>query len=441
MGFLSLCTLSAVPTRQNAQEAAKPIFSASIVASIHAVAGENLERLPDTTEYRVARRLQARLTRDWNIAFPLERIVEASAGRRSLLSRSTTVSITSKDSSVVRSVVFPLSQHAHWVRLDVYGRSLEFLPDEKQIALSLADEPLGDFPHAENATILSLEENNGLMRVKTEGVAKTGYQLDRADLGKRIARALKDQELIVALQVEQVPGKIINGTDTDFGNLELLATGKSNFAGSAHGRKENIKKGLRERMNNVLIPPGAKFSFNKNLGSMSSGGWYMGLGIFNGEDLRPVLGGGICQVATTVYRAAVMAGLPIMQKANHSLFVTYYEKDGLGLDATIFPGQQDLTFTNDTPHYMLMQSYADGDDAFVNLYGTKDGRTVELSGPYLNVNAPADLVIDDRSIRINEIAWKQRIVATDGLVTDNVLVSKYKAIPKRLKKEYAITNP
>jgi vancomycin resistance protein YoaR len=163
----------------------------------------------------------------------------------------------------------------------------------------------------------------------------------------------------------------------------------------------------------------------------------MALGIFGGEDLRPVLGGGICQVATTVYRAAVHAGLPITKRANHSLFVTYYEKYGVGLDATIYPGEQDFTFFNDSPHYLLLQAYAEGDEAVVNVYGTPDGRSVALDGPFLSSNAP-DLMIKDRPIKINEIAWKRSVTYTDGRTAEEVLLSRYKAVPKRLKAEYTL---
>jgi vancomycin resistance protein YoaR len=92
-----------------------------------------------------------------------------------------------------------------------------------------------------------------------------------------------------------------------------LSTGRSNFKGSGAGRKSNVRKALNERVNNIFVPAGAVFSFNDTLGTVSTGnGWQMALTIFDGVDLRPAPGGGICQASTTVYRAALAAGFPIM---------------------------------------------------------------------------------------------------------------------------------
>ena len=131
-----------------------------------------------------------------------------------------------------------------------------------------------------------------------------------------------------------------------------------------------------------------------------------------------------------MYRAMVNAGLPVEKRKEHSLFVVYYEKYGIGLDATIYPGQQDLTFKNDTGNYLLIQSYYDGFEATVNLYGTPDGRTVALEGPYFSANAPEHIKVKDRALKANEVAWTQKITSADGSVQENTIVSRYKVLPK-----------
>ncbi|KKW38159.1 MAG: VanW family protein [Candidatus Peribacteria bacterium GW2011_GWB1_54_5] len=159
--------------------------------------------------------------------------------------------------------------------------------------------------------------------------------------------------------------------------------------------------------------------------------------IFEGDQLKPAPGGGICQASTTVYRAIVNAGFPVVERRAHSLYVSYYKKYGVGIDATIFPGTQDLTFLNDTEQPLLIQAYDDGYEAVVNFYGTPDGRTVELQGPYFSTNAPEGMLINDRQVMKNEIVWIQRVNYADGSVKENLILSRYKELPAYVRNEYA----
>ena len=191
---------------------------------------------------------------------------------------------------------------------------------------------------------------------------------------------------------------------------------------------------MNEKLNGVLIPAGRPFSFNNMLGGpvLQSTGWSMALGIFEGENLRPVPGGGICQASTTLYRAILQAGLPVHERRAHSLYVTYYKAHGVGIDATIFPGNQDLVFTNDTSAPILLHSFTDGDDATAELYGISDGRTVELAGPYFQQNAPEGL-----TVRSREIAWLQQIHTAGGQTITNTVLSRYKTLPRALHAEFS----
>ena len=144
-------------------------------------------------------------------------------------------------------------------------------------------------------------------------------------------------------------------------------------------------------------------------------------------ELRPTPGGGICQVSTTLYRAILFGGFPVLQRRSHSLYVTYYKKYGVGLDATIFPGSQDLVFLNDTPGNLIIQATVENaDEIVVNIYGIPDGRTVALEGPYMSENAPDDLRVNGRRLTQKEIAWKQQIRYNDGRIEENVILSYYR---------------
>ncbi|MBI1934628.1 VanW family protein [Candidatus Peregrinibacteria bacterium] len=240
----------------------------------------------------------------------------------------------------------------------------------------------------------------------------------------------------VSVPLEYEEGRMYLPQEEEQKHLVLLASGRSNYAGSHWGREKNIEKAVRAHLNNIFIPPGATFSFNAPLGGpvTQSRGWYEALGIFgNGDELRPTPGGGLCQTSTTVYRAILAGGFPVMERRSHSLYVGYYKKYGVGLDATIFPGSQDLVFANDTSSYLLMQATTEGKDVIVNIYGVPDGRQVALDGPYFQTTAPDDLLVNGRKLREKEIAWIQRIIRPSGEEQTNIIVSSYKkGIPHQI---------
>jgi vancomycin resistance protein YoaR len=93
----------------------------------------------------------------------------------------------------------------------------------------------------------------------------------------------------------------------------------------------------------------------------------------------PEFGGGLCQVSSTTFRAAMNAGLPITARRNHSFAVQYYAPQGT--DATIYPGVQDLKFQNNLQSPIVIRTKIDGRKLYFEFYGTKDDRTVAFDGP------------------------------------------------------------
>jgi vancomycin resistance protein YoaR len=246
--------------------------------------------------------------------------------------------------------------------------------------------------------------------------------------------ALERGEEKITVTLEKVPGQLIDTERSPDRPLVLLSTGRSNFKGSGAGRKSNVRKAINEHQHNIFIPEGSEFSFNDTLGIVSlSRGWQMALTIFEGVNLRPAPGGGVCQASTTVFRAVLNAGLPILEQKSHSLYVTYYEAYGVGLDATIFPGKQDFRFKNDTGGPIIMQAYTEGDEATINLYGYDDNRSVTLSGPYFA--GTEGILPDGKKIRANEIVWTRTVQSAAGTSTD-IVASRYQAIPRSLAKNW-----
>src|SRR3989338_8010617 len=99
-------------------------------------------------------------------------------------------------------------------------------------------------------------------------------------------------------------------------------------------------------------------------------------------------------------------------------------------------GNPDLSFTNDTAGIIVIQAYDDGNDAYVHIYGTPDGRVSTLDGPYFRDSAPEGFLVDGRELKKNEIGWSQQVVYADGRVVQNAIVSTYKALPRSIVTKY-----
>lgn len=228
-------------------------------------------------------------------------------------------------------------------------------------------------------------ENN---KVTTFRPSKTGLTLDiekALPVLKEILINLEetdDERLTLALPVKETPPKVTTEEVNDLGIKQLLGKGISYFSGSASERIHNITL-LSARLNGTLVAPGEVFSMAATVGDISSATGYKQAYII--KDGRTVLGdgGGTCQPSTTLFRAALNAGLPIVERHQHAYRVSYYEQGGSqpGLDAAIFLPQVDLKFKNDTPAYILIQALVDHDKKMVGfeIYGTKDNRQVYIS--------------------------------------------------------------
>ena len=135
-----------------------------------------------------------------------------------------------------------------------------------------------------------------------------------------------------------------------------------------------------------LIAPGATFSFNDATGERTADKGFLEAPVIINGELSTGLGGGICQVSTTVFNAAYEAGLPITSRTNHALYISHYP---LGRDATVNYPDIDLKFVNDTGKWLLLRTFVGSSSLVVNLYGTPQHRRVETETAPLRVVAPA----------------------------------------------------
>jgi vancomycin resistance protein YoaR len=223
----------------------------------------------------------------------------------------------------------------------------------------------------------------------------------------------KNSSVLVVYKTD--PQTSLQQTNT-LGINELIAEGVSSFKGSPNNRRHNIAAGL-EKFKGLLIAPGAIFSFNDNLGPVTKEAGFLPELVIKGSlGTIPELGGGLCQVSTTTFRAAMEAGLPITDRRNHAYAVQYYSPQGT--DATIYPGSADLKFINNTPGTILVWPYEKDSNTLVfDFYGTDDGRHVTLEKP---------VVYDRKSDGSMKAAWT-RIVALNGQTSTSTFNSVYQS--------------
>lgn len=231
------------------------------------------------------------------------------------------------------------------------------------------------------------EMKNGKLLETIPGRAGAEVNFDKlkTDIENKIQKIYQDynnekikaETLAVDLVIEKVPPKATKETIEQYKITDLMGRAKTNFAGSSAARIHNIKVGV-SKLNGILIAPGEEFSAVKAIGEVTEEKGYKKEFVIKGDKSIEEFGGGLCQVATTLFRLALNAGLSITERQNHSYVVGYY---GPGLDATIYGPHPDLRFINDTENYILLQGTIKNNDLVFELYGRTDGRKVSISEP------------------------------------------------------------
>ncbi len=390
---------------------------------------------------RRAERIARRLEKSGHAAAPASDLVKAVEWQQALNGRAVDLVVQSDDGKIAERWQLTLQSSPHWIRAAESDGSFRFAMDRSVVAADLRDRLAAIAPAPVDATVTAVApDKRGVLRATVEGIARSGYDADIDAAATAVVDAFERGEKEIQLPLAHRDGRILNASGYAFGDLRLLSVGHSDFAGSGAGRKVNVRKALNDHLDGIVIQPDESFSFNAVLGPVTpSNGWADALVIFNGNELQPAPGGGICQVATTLFRAVLQGGFPITARANHSLYVTYYEKYGVGLDATVFPGKQDFRFMNDTGAPLLVQSYNDGNEAFVNIYGAADARRTVLEGPYFQSTEPKGLLEEGKHLRGNEIAWVQRVLRGE-IEERHVILSRYNAIPRSLPSKYPVAS-
>jgi len=250
--------------------------------------------------------------------------------------------------------------------------------------------------------------------------AKIGRTVDTEASITAINDALLQGEHNIPLQiVEEQPAVTDNATAEELGITELVSSETSYFYGSSAERITNIQA-ASARFHGVLVAPGETFSMGDTLGDVSlDNGFAEALIIYGGRTIKGV-GGGVCQVSTTLFRTVFYGGYPVVERYSHAYRVSYYEQSPsgsvdvnlAGLDATVYFPLVDFKFTNDTPYWILMETYVNPDARTLTwkFYSTSDGRSVtwETTGPQ-NVTPPPKPLFEEsdelKAGQIRQVDW------------------------------------
>ena len=213
-----------------------------------------------------------------------------------------------------------------------------------------------------------------------------GRTIDAERLWTRVQTAFDSGRERVTVPLVTIQPSITRLSSEELQFNNLIAAGESRFTGSSGNRVHNIDNGSR-LIDGTVIPPGETFSFNATVGPITAGNGFVEGLVIAPTRTEPGIGGGICQVSTTLFRAAFWAGLPISERWQHAYRVRYYElgpNNPPGFDAAIWQPAQDLAFTNDTPNHILIRRIFDA---------RRQRLTFRLMGPSL-----------EREVRLD--AWK-----------------------------------
>ncbi|MDQ2810144.1 MAG: VanW family protein, partial [Chloroflexota bacterium] len=345
-----------------------------------------------------------------NIAASLAAVQQATVAGAA---RSAALVIDSVPATVSAASLQPLKDQLDTMMRDglrlTYGADSYLLKGSK-LALALYVEPN---PGATPAYAITLNENdlnrlvstvalnvdspaqNAAYRMGAGGMALVknphdGLRVDRVATAAVLRDALLTGKAGAALPTLPVTPEF--GATDQAGQIvtpDLLQSDSTSYAGSSPERNWNVTYGA-SKLDGWVIPPGATFSTSDALGDLTvAAGFKLGWGILvqNGDvNTIPSEGGGICQVVTTLFHPVFWAGLPIVERRNHSYWIASYGRKPLGLqglDATVSPPDTDFRFKNTTGNWLLIRAKGDGQTMRVELWGTNPGWRVAVSDPVI----------------------------------------------------------
>lgn len=248
----------------------------------------------------------------------------------------------------------------------------------------------------------------------------------------------------VSLVINQTNPAINETEISSLGINELIGTATTSFSGSPANRIHNITVGANA-INGAILNPGETFSTLAHLGTIDASSGYLQELVIKDNQTVPDYGGGLCQVSTTLFRAAINAGMLITDRSPHAYRVGYFEPL-VGMDATIFSPSPDFKFVNNYQSHVLIQSKIEGTKITFEFYGTKDGRAINVGSPTTSDVVPAGdpVMVQTDTLPVGQkkqlekahngitARFDYKVTAADGTVLQQkTFISKYVPWPEK----------
>jgi vancomycin resistance protein YoaR len=273
--------------------------------------------------------------------------------------------------------------------------------------------------------------------------ARPGVRLDATGAARAVLHAaLRPRRRVAVLPVVAAQPKRSTAAAAAMGIKGIVGSYTTEYGGIPN-RIHNVQL-VAHLIDGTLVAPGATFSFNDTTGARTAAKGFVEAPVIVNGEVTTGLGGGVCQVSTTVFNAAFEAGLKITERINHALYISHYPQ---GRDATVdYPGV-DLKFVNDTDNWLLLRTFVGSYSLTVNLYGTPVNRRVESSTAPLVVTGPipvkktvdptlqpGDKIVDDPGVAPMSTSVTRDVYAHDGkLLYHDTWYSSYRASPKLVR--------
>ncbi len=271
--------------------------------------------------------------------------------------------------------------------------------DQEKLAAWLSERYAGQVYEDPVDATVAWDGTGGVVALTDSSV---GYELKPKAFAAAVAESVLGDHRTVKIPVNEINPQVDSDNLGALGITTEIARGDSNYIGSSPQRATNIDVGAT-LLNGTLVPPHGEFSFNGAIGAITEDKGYVEAAVLVGERVGRDIGGGICQISTTIFRAALQGGLPITEWTPHTSRLENYERDGWGpgYDASILQWGDDpstwsdFRFENPSDSWMLIESWADGAYAIVKIYGADLGYEVKFSetGQGAPIPPAADLEI------------------------------------------------
>lgn len=329
----------------------------------------------------------------------------------------------------LQTVELPQELLASWLRVDVQENEDGSLQRSVLVDENAARHWLRQFSDASyrdpvNARFYFDDDTQKLVLVAPH---RDGRSLDLDATVAQFLDQVGTSNRSVPFVMQKIAPSVLSGaTANELGITELITETTTWFYGSSDARKHNIARSAANFFG-VVIAPGEEFSFNNYLGSVSEDdGYEEGFIIVGGRTINGI-GGGVCQVSTTLYQSAFLAGFPITERWEHGYQLHYYnDGEGPGMDATVFSPIVDMKFINNTPHHLLLENYYNEEFEALTfkMYSTSMGREVVKSEPVFNNVVPApeeDVWEYDPDLPPGTVEWIDSAVEGADVVVQRIV--------------------